>query len=188
VRSRRYPRIPEHARPFGRRATTSSVLAAAIIAALSPISATAARGAGRPLFPWPRCTPLCAHAPAHGPRVTAIYVSTQQTLGRPIVTIDAFAAGIPARTATGQLCYEPHHALTEPGCIVICTTHGRRVGAGVWWLRFRTPIYERYQISTSSSHALVRSYWFGVSVDIGDTSVQGSRQGVLHFAGRTQGR
>ena len=93
----------------------------------------------------------------------------------------AFAAGIPGRSVTGELCYEAHHALTEPGCIVLAATHGRRVGAGVWWLRFRTPVYERYQITNGTSHALVRSYWFGVSVDVGDTSVQGSRQGSFQF-------
>lgn len=56
--------------------------------------------------------------------------------------------------------------LTEPGCIVTATTRGRRVCTGLWPLRFRTPVYQRYRIS-SSSHALVRSYWFEVSVPIG---------------------
>jgi hypothetical protein len=64
---------------------------------------------------------------------------------------------------------------------VVATTSGRRVGAGVWWLRFRTPVYERYQITSSTSHALLRSYWFGVSVPVGGSSVKGSRHGTFHL-------
>lgn len=65
--------------------------------------------------------------------------------------------------------------------MVTSITHGRRVGAGFWWLRFRTPVYERYQISGSSSHAMVRSYWFGVFVPIGNGSAQGPRAGRLRL-------
>jgi hypothetical protein len=103
-----------------------------------------AAAAGPTVFPWPRCAPLCAHAPAHGPRITAIYVSTQLTLGRRVVIVDAFAAGVAGRSVTGRLCYEAHHVPDEPGCVVTTITHGRRVGGGVWWLRFRMPVYERY--------------------------------------------
>ena len=131
---------------------------------------------------WPRCAPLCVGGPAHGPRITAIYLSTQERRGRAMVTIDAFAAGIRGQPVTGRLCYEAHHNPAEPGCVIATTTRGRRIDAGVWWLHFRTPVYERYQISNSSSHALVPSYWFGVSIPLGATSVEGSRQGSFHFA------
>lgn len=169
-------------RRLGRRVIATPVVAAAITGGLSPLPANSARGAEHPVFPWPQCTPLCAHAPARGPRVTAIYVATHKTRGGPAVTIDAFVVRIPGRSVTGQLCYEAHHDPHEPGCIVTATTHGRRVGAGVWWSRFRIPVYERYQISNSNSHAVVRSYWFGVSVPVGATSVQGSRRGIFRFA------
>ena len=117
-----------------------------------------AAGAGPIVLPWPQCAPLCRHAPAHGPRITAIYLATQRTRSRAIVTLDAFAADVPGGSVTGRLCYEAHHNPTEPGCVVIATAQGRRVGAGVWWLRFHTPVHERYQISNSDSHALVTSY------------------------------
>jgi hypothetical protein len=164
-----------------RRLIVRSIIAALLATAGSQALARAAAGAGPVISPWPRCAPLCAHAPARRPRITAIYLSTHKTRGRVTVTIDAFAAGIPSRSVTGRLCYEAHHARNEPGCIVTATAHGRRVGAGVWWLRFRTPVYERYQIANTDSHALVRSYWFGVSVPVGDTSAEGSRHGFFHF-------
>jgi hypothetical protein len=181
MKPHRHPPCVRRAGEFGRVVSPSLIVAAALAGEISPLSASAARGAGRLVFPWPRCTPLCAHAPARGPRVTALYVNTQRIHGRVLVTVDAFAA-LPEPSVTGRLCYEAHHDPDEPGCIVAATTHGRRVGAGVWWLRFRVPAYERYQISNGSSHALVRSYWFGVSVAVGDTSVQGSRQGLFRFA------
>lgn len=164
---------------------TAGVIIAGLLAAagLEARPGTAA-GARYVVLPWPRCTPLCAHTLAYGPRITAVYLSTHKTAHGATVTIDAFAADIPGPSVIGRLCYEAHRNSAEPGCIVIATTHGRRVGAGVWWLRFRAPVYERYQISNSSSHALVHSYWFGVSIPIGDTSVEGSRQGVFHFAGQ----
>lgn len=171
-----------HPRRVPRARITVSVILGVIAisgAALQLLGGLASAGAGPILIPWPRCAPLCAHAPAHGPRVTAIYLSTQQSYGRPVVTVDAFVTGIRARSVTGQLCYEAHHLAREPGCGIVAITHGRRVGAGVWWLRFQTRVYERYQISTSNSHALVRSYWFGVSVPVGDSSVEGSRQGTF---------
>jgi len=177
---------PLHPQRVARPRSTVSVIAGVIaISAVAPQLlggvAAAGAGAGPIVLPWPRCAPLCAHAPARGPRVTAIYLSTQQSHGRPVVIVDAFAAGIRARSVTGQLCYEAHHLPREPGCEIVAITRGRRVGAGVWWLRFQTAVYERYQISTSSSHALVRSYWFGVSVPVGDSSVEGSRQGTFRL-------
>jgi hypothetical protein len=66
-------------------------------------------GAGPIVVPWPRCEPLCARRLAHGPRITAIYLSIEQTRGRPVVTIDVFAAGLRGQSVTGQLCYEAHH-------------------------------------------------------------------------------
>jgi len=42
-------------------------------------------------------------------------------------------------------------------------------------------VYERYQFSTSNSRTLVRSDWFGVSVPVGDSSVEGSRQGTFRL-------
>lgn len=165
------------------RITVSTIVGVIAISAAAPqlLGGLASAGAAPIVLPWPRCAPLCKHAPAHGPRVTAIYLSTQQRHGRPLVTVDAFVAGIRARSVDGQLCYEAHHFVAEPGCGIVATTHGRRVGAGVWWLRFQTRVYERYQISTSNSHALVRSYWFGVSVPVGDSSVEGSRQGTFQL-------
>jgi len=165
------------------RITVSTILGVIAISAAAPqlLGGLASAGAGPIVLPWPRCAPLCTHAPARGPRVTAIYLSTQQSHGRPVVTVDAFAAGIRARSVTGQLCYEAHHLPREPGCEIAAITHGRRVGAGVWWLRFKTSVYERYQISTSNSHALVRTYWFGVSVPVGDSSAEGSRQGTFRL-------
>jgi hypothetical protein len=159
------------------------IIAVLLTSGSSQLLASAAAGAGPVVSSWPRCAPLCAQAPPHGPRITAIYLSTQEARGRTTVTINTFVAGIPSRRSlVGRLCYEARHAPTELGCIVTATTHGRRIGAGEWWLRFRTPVYERYQISNSSSHVLVRSYWFGVSVPIRGTSVEGSRQGLFHFA------
>jgi hypothetical protein len=175
------PMTPRAAHPI-RRLIASSIVAAFLAAAGSQALASAAAGAGPVILPWPRCAPLCAHAPARGPRLTAIYLSTHKTHGRTTVTIDAFAAGMPGPSVIGQLCYEPHHDRTSPGCVDVATAYGRRVGAGVWWLRFRTPVYERYQISNTNSHALVRSYWFGVSVPVRDTSAQGSRHGIFRFA------
>jgi len=67
------------------------IVAFALIAGLSRLPAGTASGAGRPVFPWPQCRPLCAHAAVHGPRVTAMYVSMHETQGRAMVTIDAFA-------------------------------------------------------------------------------------------------
>lgn len=165
------------------RSAVSVVVVLMAVSAAAPqlLGGLAAAGAGPIVIPWPRCAPLCKHAPAHGPRVTAIYLSTQERHGRPVVTIDAFVAAIRARSVIGQLCYEAHHLVAEPGCGIVAITHGRRVGAGVWWLRFQTRVYQRYQISTSSSHALVRSYWFGVSVPVGDSSVEGSRQGTFRL-------
>lgn len=162
----------------------AGLLVAGLLAAGGSEAVASAAGAGYVVLQWPRCAPLCAHAPAHGPRITAIYLSTHRTTQNATVTINAFAAGVAGQPVIGQLCYEAHHATTQPGCVVTATTHGRRIGAGVWWLRFRTPVYERYQISNSSSRALVRSYWFGVSVPIRGTSVEGSSQGLFHFAGR----
>ena len=169
------------------RITVSTILGVIAISAAAPqllgglASAGAGAGAGPIVLAWPRCAPLCTHAPARGPRVTAIYLSTQERHGRPVVTVDAFVAGIRARSVTGQLCYEAHHLAAEPGCEIVAITHGRRVGAGVWWLRFQTRVYERYQISTSNAHALVRSYWFGVFVPVGASSVEGSRQGTFQL-------
>ena len=163
-----------------RRKLTTTWVFAATIGATSELLGGLAAGAGPGILPWPRCAPLCALASAHGPRTTAIYVSTQHARGGPVVIVDAFAAGIRGESVTGELCYEARHDPAEPGCIVTATTRGRHVGAGVWWLRFRTPVYERYQVSNSSSHALVRSYWFGVSVLAGTSAAKGSRQGTLH--------
>jgi hypothetical protein len=161
----------------------AGLLVAVLLAAGgSEAGARAGAGAGYVVLQWPRCAPLCAHAPARGPRITAIYVSTHEAAHNVTVTIDAFAAGITGQSVIGEPCYETHHAPTQPGCVVTATTHGRRVGAGTWWLRFRAPVYERYQISNSSSHTLVRSYWFGVSIPIGRTSVEGSRQGFFRLA------
>ena len=75
-----------------------------------------------------------------------------------------FAAGIDARAVTGQLCYQPTGTKYQPGCSINATTHARRVGSGVWWMHFTLPVYQRWQVSVSRSHALVRSYWFGVFV------------------------
>lgn len=175
---------PLHPRRISRRRSVAPVIVSVIaISAVASqlLAGPAAAGAGPIVLPWPRCAPLCANAPPRGPRVTAIYLSTQQRRGRPVVTVNAFAAGIRTRSVTGQLCYEAHHLAAEPGCEIVVITHGRRVGAGVWWLSFQTPVYERYQISNSSSHALVRSYWFGVSVPVGSSSVEGSRQGTFRL-------
>jgi hypothetical protein len=163
-----------------RRTLTCTWVFVATIGAGSEVVGSLAAGAVPGILPWPRRAPLCALASAHGPRITAIYVSTQHTGGRPVVIVDTLAAGIRDRSVTGELCYEARHDPAEPGCVVIATTHGRRVGAGVWWLRFRTPVYERYQISSSSSHALVWPYWFGVSVPARTGSAKGSRAGTLH--------
>lgn len=155
------PPAPRHARPSGTFAGRPLVLAgcATLLAAgASQVLPGRAAGAGPIVLPWPQCAPLCRHAPAHGPRITAIYLATQRTRSRAIVTLDAFAADVPGGSVTGRLCYEAHHNPTEPGCVVIATAQGRRVGAGVWWLRFHTPVHERYQISNSDSHALVTSY------------------------------
>ena len=129
----------------------------------------------------------CAHARATGPRVTAVYVSTQHTHGRPVVIVDAFATGRrrPLRNRAALLRGTPRPA--APGCVVTSITHGRRVGAGVWWLRFHTPVYVRYQISSSKSHAMVTSYWFGVSVPVGNGSAQGSRAAGFESARRRHG-
>lgn len=170
------------AKPTG-RLVLRLMITVLLTSGASQLLTSAAVGAGPVVSPWPRCAPLCAQSPAHGPRISAIYFSTQEARGRATVTINAFVGGIPGRSIVGLLCYEAHHAPTEPGCVVSATTHGRRVGAGVWWLRFRAPVYERHQISNSSSHAPVRSYWFGVSVPVGDTSAEGSRKGLFHFAG-----
>jgi hypothetical protein len=174
-----------HAQAIGRGLIASSIVAAVLAAGAWTMlaSASASAGAGPVVLPWPRCAPLCAQVPASAARITAIYLSTQHTAHGATVTIDAFAAGIPGRPVIGRPCYEAHHDPAEPGCVDIATTHGRPVGASMWWLRFRTPVYERYQISDGSSHALVRSYWFGVSVPVGESSVEGSRQGFFDFAG-----
>lgn len=154
------------------RLTAGVIIAGLLAAAGLEALPGAAASAGYVVLPWPRCTPLCAHTLSHGPRIAAIYLAMHKDAHSATVTIDAFTAGIPGRSVTGRLCYEAHRNPAEPGCVVIATTHGRRVGAGVWWLRFRAPVYERYQISNSSSHVLVSSYWFGVSVPVEDTSAQ----------------
>jgi len=124
------------------RSAVSVIVVLMAVSAAAPqlLGGLAAAGAGPIAIPWPRCAPLCKHAPAHGPRVTAIYLSTQERHGRPVVTIDAFVAAIRARSVIGQLCYEAHHLVAEPGCGIVAITHGRRVGAGVWWLRFQTRV------------------------------------------------
>jgi hypothetical protein len=41
-------------------------------------------------------------------------------------------------------------------------------------------MYERYQISNSSSHGLVRSCWLGVSIAIGQTVAEGRPGPAVH--------
>jgi hypothetical protein len=175
---------PRYARPSRRRAIASSIAAALLTADGSQLLAGPAVGAAPIRLLWPRCAPLCERGPAHGPRITAIYLSTEEHRGRATVTIDAFAANIRGQPVTGRLCYEAHHNPAEPGCVITATTRGRRIAAGVWWLHFRTPVYERYQISSNGSHSLVRPCWFGISIPVGQSSVEGSRHGTFHLASR----
>jgi hypothetical protein len=153
----------------------AGVVVAAAAAAALPAAVSGAKQLGPDV--WPSCTPLCAHTATTGPRVTAIYVTAQRGRARPRAVVDVFAAGINAPSATGQLCYQTVGFATQPGCAVDATAHARHVGAGMWWLHFTLPVYERWQISASASHALVRSYWFGVFVRAGRIDVDAAHPG-----------
>jgi hypothetical protein len=146
--------------PTRRRAL---IAIAASGAALSGAPAQATAPSGPLRIPWPPCAPLC-HGPSRGAHISAIYVTTQAGRARPLAIVDVFAAGIDARAVTGQLCYQPTGTKYQPGCSIYAMTHARRVGSGMWWMHFTLPVYQRWQVSASRSHALVRSYWFGVFV------------------------
>jgi len=158
-------------RPRSRRLLT-------LLAAL-PLAAPAISDAKPPLPPniWPQCAPLCGPATTSGPHITAIYVTTQRTQTRPLAVVDVFAAGIARRSVTGELCYQARGFASQPGCGVNATTHARRLGAGIWWMHFTIPIYQRRQITVSSSRALVRSYWFGTFVTARGVDIDAAHAG-----------
>ena len=129
---------------------------------------------------WPECAPLCAPDTTTGPHITAIYVTTQHTpTTRPLAVVDVFAAGIARRSVTGRLCYQARGFASQPGCSVNATIHARRLGGGSWWMHFILPIYQRRQITVSTSHALVRSYWFGVFVTAGNIDINAAHAGTF---------
>ena len=162
------------------RRVTAATIAAAVLSAL--VAGLAAARPGPGLILGPRCHPLCSQGRGRGPRITAIYVRTTRAHGRPVAVVDAFASGLGSGSVSAQLCYEAHHAWREPGCVIVAVVHGRRAGAGMWWLRFRVRVYERYEISTSNSTALVRSYWFAVFASASRSRVaQGVRQGSFRL-------
>ena len=147
-------------------------------AAFSGTPARAMAPSGPRRIPWPACAPLC-HGASRGARISAIYVTSQAGKSRALAVVDVFAAGISARAVTGQLCYQPTGTKHQPGCAINATTHARRVGAGMWWMHFTLPIYQRWQVSVSRSHALVHTYWFGVFVRTRSLDLAGAHSGTF---------
>jgi hypothetical protein len=72
-----------------------SVIAALLAAAALQALVSAAVGGGPVVLAWPRRAAVRPRSRARA-AITAIYLSTHKTHGRATVTIDAFAAGIPA--------------------------------------------------------------------------------------------
>jgi hypothetical protein len=160
--------------PFAGPRLLLTLTVAAIAAAASCPAAAPASG---PLVHWPRCAPLCAGGPTSRPRVTAIYVTVRGTRA-PRLEVDAYVTGY-RRSPAGSLCYDPTHIAGEPGCSPERTTYGRRIGNGVWWLRFDVPVMTVGEATGSSSTELERRYWIAVIAGAPRRVSEGARSGRL---------
>ena len=139
-----------------KRGTLAAIVATTAMSGIAP-AATPRR------LPFPQCQPLCKGGPAHGPRVTAIFVHAQNG-AQPVLVVDAYLAGF--RPLPLRLALLRAHAPAGVGAGLLRrsrTPAEGRTRNHTWHLHFNVPVYTRGYLNGKASDVLLRRYWVAVA-------------------------